>query len=95
MENKVTVRLDRMENELLSMKQEQKKNNEKVEGLEHEFKNTKDRLKLIDNDIIPGIKGELEHKLNHLHDKMTLMENHDRKLNLLFYGVEQTPMENV
>ena len=55
MENKVTVRLDRMENELLSMKQEQKKNKEKVEGLEHEFKTTKDRLKLIDNDIIPDI----------------------------------------
>ena len=95
MENKVTVRLDRMENELLSMKQEQQQNKEKVEGLEHEFKNTKDRLKLIDNDIIPDIKGELEHKLNRLNDKVTLLEIHDRKLNLLFYGVEQTPMENV
>ena len=72
MENKVTVRLYRMENELLSMKQEQRKNKEKVERLERESKNTKDRLKLIDNDIIPGIKGELEHKLNHLNDKVTL-----------------------
>ena len=62
MESKVTMRLDRMENKLLSMKQEQKKNEEKVEELEHGFKNTKDRLKLIDNDIIPSIKGELEHK---------------------------------
>ena len=95
MESKVTVRLDRMENELLSMKQEQKKNEEKVEGLEQEFKNTKDRLRLIDNDIIPGIKGELEHEINRLNDKVTLMEILDSKLNLLFYGVEQTAMENM
>ena len=52
-----------MENELLSMKQDQKKNEEKVEGLEHEFKNTKDRLKRIVKDIIPDIKGELEQNL--------------------------------
>ena len=72
-----------MENELLSMKQEQKMYEEKVEGLEHEFKNTKDRLKLID--IIPGIKGELEHKLNRLNVKVTLMEIHDRKLFFFYF----------
>ena len=58
LENKVTTRLDRMENELLEMKGNQKKNEEKLEGLDHDLKNTKDRMRLIDNDIIPGIKGK-------------------------------------
>ena len=35
LENKGTTRLDRMENELLEMKGNQKKNEEKLEGLEH------------------------------------------------------------
>ena len=95
LENKVTTRLDRMENELLEMKGNQKNNEEKLEGLEHDLKNTKDRMRLIDNDIIPDIKGEMDHELDRLRHKLKLMEIHDRRMNLLFYGVEEKPNENV
>ena len=91
----MTTRLDRLENELLEMKGNQKKNEGKLEGLEHDFKNTKDRMRLVDNDIIPDINGKMDHKLDRLSQKLKLMEIHDRRMNLLFYGVEQKPNENV
>ena len=52
-------------------------------------------MRLIYNDIIPGIKGEMDHKLDRLSQKLKLMEIRDGRMNLLFYGVEQKPNENV
>ena len=82
----MTTILERTENELLEMKSNQKKNEIKLEGLEHDFKKTKDRMRLIDDDTIPAHKGKMDHKLGRLNKKLKLMEIHDLRMTLLFYG---------
>jgi hypothetical protein len=95
MEQGLTTRFDRMEKELKSMKEDQKVNREKIDGLEHIVMNTKSKVDVMEDSVIPSIKGDMDHNLALLNDKLTLMEIHNRKPNLLFYGVEQKEDENL
>ncbi len=95
MEKKITSRLDRMEDELKSMKTDQRKLEEKIDGLEHTVVNTTNKVGYMETISLPAVKHGMEQKLKSVTDKITLMEIHNRKLNLLFYGVEQKPGEIV
>ena len=53
--------------------------------------------KLMDteNDKLPKMEKKLKEKISTLEDKLTSMEIHSRRLNLLFYGVAESQNENV
>lgn len=54
-----------------------------------------DEAKKTQTDSMEKSKQELEAKIKQLDDKLLLMEKHDRKYNLLFYGIKEEKDENV
>ncbi len=95
MERSLTTRLDRMETELKSMKSDQRQMEDEIKGLEHDVLNTASKVDDIEKVKLPSMENKMESKLQHLQDKVTKMEIHDRRMNLLFYGVEEKPNENL
>lgn len=53
------------------------------------------KLKEIEKDTIPKLKDELAKKNQALEEKIMLLELHDRKQNLLIYGVNEARGENI
>jgi len=95
MEQNLTQRLDRLESDMKSMKDDQTRMDEHMGGLEHDMANAKSNIQNIEQKTIPELDKKMEGGLQQLHEKILKMEIHDRRMNLLFYGVAETPNENL
>ena len=67
----------------------------KVTGLESSVEDTSSRISGVENSKLPNLKEEIDKVRDDLDEKLLLYEIHNRKQNLLIYGVMQQPNENV
>lgn len=67
----------------------------KLADLEGSVTMNTNKLMDIENDKLPKMEKKLKEKISTLEDKLTSMEIHSRRLNLLFYGVAESQNENV
>ena len=95
MERRITSRLDTMDTELKSIKSDQMKMEAQIQGLEHDMQNTKSNVDSIEKKKLKELNDKMDNRPQELNDKLTKMEIHDRRMNLLFYGVEEKPNENL
>ena len=91
LEKSMTVRVEKLESDITTVKEKLSVNEDKIEGLEYDVGMAKEDITRIENEEVAVLKGKYEH----LKQKLTLMEINNRKYNLLFYGVEQTQNENI
>lgn len=52
-------------------------------------------IKVSQTEGIEKAKSDLNQKISELNSKLLLLEKHDRKYNLLFYGIQEEPGEDV
>ena len=52
-------------------------------------------IKVSQTEGIEKVKSDLNQKISELNSKLLLLEKHDRKYNLLFYGIQEEPGEDV
>jgi len=90
LEKSLSLRLDKLESEISDMKISQAENKDRIDTLNHDVQGAKQDITSLKDGEIPVLDG----KYQRLADKITLMEIHDRKKNLLFYGVKQERNED-
>ena len=88
-------KLDRVITDLDSVKNDIAEMKSKTQELELSVADTSARISTVETDKIPGIEGRLKKMQTEFEDKLMLHELHNRKQNLLFYGIPSQPNENV
>ena len=100
--DKTNKKIDQVFNEVAAFKHEMEAVKEKVNTLEisvadtsQRIDDTSERIDNVKNKDLPALTGDINKVRADLEDKLLLYEIHDRKLNLLIYGAEKLPNENV
>ena len=93
--SQVNDKLDTVVNEIASLKSDLKATKKVVSDLEIGLTDTSDRVTSIEKDSLPQLRDYIESKVSELNEKIILSEIHDRKPNLLVYGVPTKEKENV
>ena len=91
----VNTKLDSVISEISVIKSDLESTKKTVTDLEIGITHTSDRLDTVENNTLPQLRKYVEDKLVELDEKLTLSEIHDRKQNLLVYGVPPKPNENI
>ena len=91
----VNIKLDSVVNDIAMLKTELASTKITVGELETGLTDTSDRLTAVENVAIPQMQKYIDKKIDELDEKLTLSEIHDRKQNLLVYGVPSKPNENI
>jgi hypothetical protein len=87
--------LDKLEDDIESVKIKQTENEDKLQGVKYDVDKAVADITLLHQDMHQRHLPDLHNKWQYLSNKLLLMEIHERKLNLIFYGVEQTADEDV
>ncbi|XP_063962683.1 uncharacterized protein LOC135155970 [Lytechinus pictus] len=82
-------KLDKFMEEMSTMKADLANTNHKVSDLETGLTLTSDKVSSIENTYLPQLRSQILNKIEELDEKLILSEIHDRKSNLLIYGVQQ------
>ena len=95
--SQVNNKLDRVVNDISAVKHDLEMTKRTVSDMEASLTTTSDRLISIEKEDLPRLRAQLENKLDELEVQVTLAEMHNRKQNLLVYGVPvpANPNENV
>ena len=91
----VNTKLDSVINELGSLNTDLEQTKETVSELQTSFTNKSDRLLAVQNKSLPELRNYIDEKLVELDEKQTLNGIHERKQNLLVYGIPSKPEENI
>lgn len=105
METKFSDFFDNFREELLALKTDMGESKEKLtslsskvleieNSLEFQSKEQKDHEKKQDEKL-DKVEKDLDKKIKDLDAKLMLLEKHDRKYNLLFYGIKEDHNENI
>ena len=93
--SQVNTKLDSVVNEISSIKTDLESTKKAVSDLETSVSFTSDRLDAVENDALPNLREYMDNKITELNELLTLSEIHDRKYNLLVYGVPHNKVMNV
>lgn len=96
--NDLKTELAGLKDEYKESKSELEKTTKKVKDIEESLTFQTDRLtdsEAKQKDALDKAKSELDEKIGELNNKLLLMEKHDRKYNLLFYGFPEEKDENL
>ena len=69
--------------------------NTKLTDLENSVSMNSDKLIDIEQTMIPAVEKKMADEISELREKLTAMEIHSRRSNLLFYGIAERQNENV
>ena len=69
--------------------------NNKISQLEDSVSMNSDKLIDLEQTKIPELENKMADEISKLQEKLTAMEIYCRRMNLLFYGVQETQNENV
>ena len=94
MKQEIMNKLAENQHEIREMKDELKAVKTKVSDVEKTTSNYAERLDEIEQETIPEMKSEVDEKVAELQETLLLLEIHDRKNNLLIYGVEEKENED-
>ena len=82
-------KLDKIMDDMANMKVDLANTKKTVSDLETGLTNTSDRVSNLEKNDLPQLRSLIDKKIEELDEKITLSEIHDRKQNLLIYGVQQ------
>ena len=91
----VTTKMDAVLSELGSFQKDLAEMKKNISEMECSVTDTSDRIADVENSKLPDLKKEIDKVRYELEEKMLLSEIHNRKLNLLIYGVTPQNNENV
>ena len=91
----VTTKMDAVLSELGSFQKDLAEMKKNISEMECSVTDTSDRIADVENSKLPDLKKEIDKVRYELEEKMLLSEIHNRKLNLLIYGVSPQNNENV
>lgn len=94
MKQEIMSKLTENQQEIKEIKDEIKSLKSTVTDVEKCTSFNSDKIDEIEQKRIPEIKSQFENNIQHLEEKILLMELHDRKNNLLIYGVEDNNIPN-
>ena len=83
-------KLDKFMDEMANMKIDLAKTKKNVSDLEAGLTYTSEKVSDIEKKDLPQLRNTIDKKIEELDEKITLSEIHDRKLNLLVYGLQPT-----
>ena len=93
--NQINAKLDTVITDIGSLKEEFRGIKQSVSQLEAFAEDTTSRIEEIENSKLPDLLNKIEKAKSDLEEKLILYEIHERKLNLLIYGVAMSKTENV
>ena len=93
--SQVNTKLDSVINEIAELKTDLEKTKTTVSDMEVSLTNNSDRLLTVEQKSLPDLRKYIDEKIVELDDKLLLSEIHERKQNLLVYGLPSKPNENV
>ena len=91
----LNTKLDHALIELSTIKRDLLDTKQKVADLETSASFTADKISHIEKEELPKIQDKLQKATEELEDKLLILEIHNRKQNLLFYGIPHTRDEDV
>ena len=94
MKQEIIFKLTENQKDIQEMKDELKTLKSTVVEVEKATSFHAEKIHELEQDIIPNVKSEVEEKLQSLEEKLLLMEIHDRKNNVLIYGIEEKEGED-
>ena len=83
----VNDKLDTVINDIAELKTDLEITKKTVSDLQSSQTNTSDRLLDVEEKSLPQLRKYIDKKITELDEKITLSEIHDRKPNLLIYGI--------
>ena len=95
MKQEIMNKLAENQHEIREMKDELRAVKTTVSDVEKATSNHAERLDEITQETFPQLKSEVDNKVAELQEKLLLLEIHDRKNNLLIYGVEEKENEDI
>ncbi len=95
MKQAIMTKLDENRQEIIEMKEELKTLKSTVSDVETATSNHAERLDELEMKTLPQIKATVDKQVHELEEKLLLLELHDRKNNVLVYGVEEKENEDV
>ena len=95
LKDQMNSRFDSVSHDINLIKMELAETKGAIHDLETCVNMNENQIKKVEKEIIPKVTSELEKKNRELEDKITLMELHQRKQNLLLYGVEEERNEDI
>ena len=82
-------------NDIAELKSDLEMTKKTVSELQSSQTNTSDRLLDVEEKSLPQLRKYIDKKITELDEKITLSEIHDRKSNLLIYGIPPKANENI
>ena len=93
--SKINSKLDMVVSEITTLKRELSETKNTVSVIEASLTATSDRVLAFEKEDLPQMHETLSQKIRELDEKITLSEIHERKQNLLIYGVATKANENI
>ncbi|XP_072180708.1 uncharacterized protein [Diadema setosum] len=91
----ITTKMDTVLSEVVSLKRDLAEVKKNTAEMEHSVADTSDRIAEVEDSKLPNLRKEIDKVRYDMEAKMLLYEIHNRKLNLLIYGVTPQRNENV
>ncbi|XP_072176987.1 uncharacterized protein [Diadema setosum] len=91
----ITTKMDTVLSEVVSFKRDLAEVKKNIAEMEHSVADTSDRIAEVEDSKLPNLRKEIDKVRYDMEEKMLLYEIHNRKLNLLIYGVTPQSNENV
>ena len=91
----VNDKLDTVINDIAELKSDLEITKKTVSDLQSSQTYTSDRLLDVEEKSLPQLRKYIDKKITELDEKITLSEIHDRKPNLLIYGIPPKANENI
>ena len=92
--NKIEVKLDNVISDFNSLKEEMASLKTTTDALEKSTQDTSDRIHDVEAEKLPQLERKLAKVKSEIDDKLLQLELHNRKQNLLFYGIAPRPQED-
>lgn len=88
-------KLDKVITEITALKHDMAETKRTVSDLEESLNFTSEKVVFMEKEALPKMRSGLDQRINELEEKIILNEIHDRKMNLLVYGLPEKSSENV
>lgn len=93
--DKIEGKLDNVILDLNSLKREVSTLKTTIRDLEHSAEDTSDRINYVETEKLPDMERNLTKLKTEIDEKLIQLELHNRKQNLLFYGIAPRPQEDI
>ena len=94
MKQEIMVKLSENQKDIQEIKGELRTLKSTVVEVEKATSFHAEKIQEMEQETLPKLKSEVENKIQNLEEKLLLMEIHDRKNNLLIYGLKETEGED-